>query len=368
MMHLETDSNLFGVTVNPYNSDCSSGGSSGGEGALIALHGSWLGIGTDVGGSIRNPATNYGVYGFKPTAFRIPTDGWGYMMAGADVVDSVLGPMSTSIKGLSLFMKTLIDATPWVDEPALIPMPWRTVELPQKLKIAVMWDDKVVLPHPPVISALRTIAQRLMNAGVEVVDWKPYSHDRAWDIISSLYFTDGGAEDSSIMAASGEPWRPLTTWILKENLRVKKLSVGELNYWLEEREAYREGYAKVWNDTGSGSNDAIDAILCPVGPGVATKHNTANYWCYSSQWNLLDYPAVSFPVMHVDKNVDVKQEHEPMSGLDRENWELYDPEAFHDLPISLQLVGRRFEDEKILAVLEHITELLNLPLESFNHK
>ena len=50
MMHLETDSNLYGVTVNPYNRDVSAGGSSGGEGALIGMRGSCLGIGSDVGG------------------------------------------------------------------------------------------------------------------------------------------------------------------------------------------------------------------------------------------------------------------------------------------------------------------------------
>jgi amidase len=52
MMHLETDSNLYGVTVNPYNRNVSSGGSSGGEGALIGMRGSSLGIGSDVGGKI----------------------------------------------------------------------------------------------------------------------------------------------------------------------------------------------------------------------------------------------------------------------------------------------------------------------------
>lgn len=50
-MHLETDSNLWGVTVNPYNTDLSAGGSSGGEGALIGFGGSVLGIGTDIGGT-----------------------------------------------------------------------------------------------------------------------------------------------------------------------------------------------------------------------------------------------------------------------------------------------------------------------------
>ena len=56
-MHLETDSNLYGVRVNPYNSDVLAGGSSGGEGALVASWVSCLGIGTDVGG--KSQAINY---------------------------------------------------------------------------------------------------------------------------------------------------------------------------------------------------------------------------------------------------------------------------------------------------------------------
>ena len=51
LMHLETSSNLYGQTVNPFNRILTSGGSSGGEGALLGLRGSCLGIGTDIGGS-----------------------------------------------------------------------------------------------------------------------------------------------------------------------------------------------------------------------------------------------------------------------------------------------------------------------------
>jgi amidase len=58
MMHLETDNNLYGVTVNPYNRDVSAGGSSGGEGALIGMRGSCLGIGSDVGGKLKPKSMN----------------------------------------------------------------------------------------------------------------------------------------------------------------------------------------------------------------------------------------------------------------------------------------------------------------------
>lgn len=89
LMHLETSCYL-GSTVNPFNTDLTSGGSSGGEGALIGMKASCFGIGTDIGGSIRSvsgpwvggrvelirqPAAANGIYGFKPSALRMPAGG-----------------------------------------------------------------------------------------------------------------------------------------------------------------------------------------------------------------------------------------------------------------------------------------------------
>lgn len=196
----------------------------------------------------------------------------------------------------------------------------------QPLKIGVLWHDNVVQPHPPITSAFRSVVAKLKPVlNVSVVNWQPYLHDEAWVIISSLYFTDGGAEDGAAMADSGEPWRPLTKWIMKENPRVKDLSTHELYYWQEEREAYRTEYARVWNDTSTGRNEetgkvdaAFDVILCPAGPGVAQPHNTAKYWGYTSQWNLLDYPAVVFPVTRVSSEVDTAgKSHKFMTDIDR---------------------------------------------------
>jgi amidase len=263
-------------------------------------------------------------------------------MAGADSVLTVLGPLSTTLSGLKLFMKTIIDAKPWLSEPALIPLPWNSsfqISPHQPLKIAILWHDSVVKPHPPITRALHTMASKLRNIpNVSVVDWKPHLHDEAWAILSSLYYTDGGDEDASAIADSGEPWRPLTKWIIKENPCVKKLSMGELSYWQEEREIYKKEYAKVWNETAAGvdgetggSEGVVDVILCPVAPGVAPAHDTARYWGYTSQWNLLDSPAVVFPVSKVDAGVDgVEEGYEPMTDIDRENWELCEFFYFYD--------------------------------------
>src|SRR5204862_2728546 len=137
-------------------------------------------------------------------------------------------------------------------------------------------------------------------------------------------------EDAAAMAASGEPWRPLTTWIIKDNPCVKNLSMEELWYWQEEREAYRAEYAQLWNDTATSRNSmtgelegVVNAILCPAGPGVAPLHNTAKYWGYTSQWNLLDYPALVFPVSKVDAKIDVADRgYKPMNVIDMDNWTL----------------------------------------------
>ncbi len=129
-------------------------------------------------------------------------------MAGADPVPGVTGPMSTSLECIKLLMKAVIDAKPWLHEPALTPICWNSDfsgYINRPLKIAVMWNDGVVTPHPPIIRALHeTVAHLRTITNVEVVEWKPYLHDEAWAIISSLYFTDGGAEDAATIAESGE--------------------------------------------------------------------------------------------------------------------------------------------------------------------
>lgn len=246
----------------------------------------------------------------------------------------MIGPLSTSLEGLKLFMQTVLSAEPWLHEPALVPIHWNasyTISAQQPLKIGIMWNDGIVQPHPPIIRALKAITTKIADVpNVSIVDWHPHLHDEAWAIVSSLYFPGGGAEEAEIMSESGEPWLPLTTWMLRENPCVKKLKTSELWYRFEEREAYRSEYARAWNETATGVHEGtteprgvVDAILCPVGPGVAPRQDTARYWGYTSQWNLLDYPGVSFPVLKVDKAVDGKEERGVFLGeVDRENWEL----------------------------------------------
>lgn len=343
LMHLETSSNYYGTTVNPFNRTLTSGGSSGGEGALLGLRGSCMGIGTDIGGSIRGPAANNGVYGLRPTSRRLPMQGMTATMLGSEHILPVIGPMTTSLGGVKLFMKTLIEAEPWVREPSLVPLRWKTeAQFPvtkgggKRMRVGVLTDDGVVRPHRPVLRALEALAEGLRRVeGVEVVPFTPYKHDEAWTIISSLYFADGGAEEKAAIAASGEPWRPLSKFILTENPNVKRLSIEEVWDLTIRREAYRDEYAKHWEESG------IDVLLCPVGPGAAPPLECARYWGwvepflggraetllmvsnrYTSQWNLLDYPSLVAPVSKVLSTDVADADYVPRNEQDRYNHQL----------------------------------------------
>ncbi|CAF9940527.1 MAG: hypothetical protein ALECFALPRED_008702 [Alectoria fallacina] len=393
LMHLETSSNLYGVTVNPFDRLLTPGGSSGGEGSLIGLRGSCLGLGTDIGGSIRSPAANNGIFGFRPTTGRIPLLGLSAPQVGSGYIESVLGPLSTSLDGIKLFMRTVLAAKPWVTDPSLVPLPWRDEESHlgkndyKRLRIAVLWSDAVVKPHPPVLRALKEVVTKLSKVrDVEIVDWKPYKHDFAWELIASLYYMDGGDQTTELIGSSGEPWRPLSRFIVSENPHVKHRTIAEIEDLKLQRDKYRYEYAQQWNSTATTMaqngdlEDLVDVILCPASPGVAPPLDSSRYWGYTSQWNLLDYPALVFPVTTVDPALDVRDdEYSPTNDQDQFNHDLCKssissrafvqplisedngPEKYLGLPVSLQLVGRRYEDEKVVEALAYMKEKIGLP-------
>ncbi|KAK8017148.1 hypothetical protein PG991_008224 [Apiospora marii] len=357
IMHLETESNVYGRTVNPYNRDLTSGGSSGGESALLGMRGSILGVGGDIGGSIRCPAAHVGIYGFKPSIKRVGTAGFRNAGAGKETIQGCPGPMTVDRDGLELFMKVALAAKPWRVEPSLTVKEWTPYKFTRPPKIAVQWWDGVVQPHPPMTRALREVADACRKAGMEVVDWncEPLDHRKAWDIISALYWPDGGKEVLGLIKESGEPMLPLTKFIIEEQPTVKELTQHELWKLCVERDEYRARYAQAWSKTGNDGHREVDVILCPPSFGAATPHGQSRYWGYTAQWNLLDYPAAVFPVTQVDPARDAKDlDYVPKNDQDKFVYEMYSPERFSNAPVSLQVVGRRQEEEKVLAALAEI--------------
>ncbi len=125
------------------------------------------------------------------------------------------------------------------------------------------------------------------------------------------------------------------------------------------RDAYRADYAHAWTATAHDDGQEVDVILCPANYGAATPHDQSKYWGYTAHWNLLDYPGAVFPVTTVDPRKDVKDAtYEPRNDKDQFIYDMYDPEVFTDAPVGLQLIGRRLQEEKVLAALEEIERAL----------
>ncbi|EKJ69184.1 hypothetical protein FPSE_10615 [Fusarium pseudograminearum CS3096] len=356
IMHLETTSTIYGRTVNPFNRDLTAGGSSGGEGALVGFRGSIVGVGGDIGGSIRCPAAHNGIYGFKPTLKRISIMGARSIMAGKETVSSTAGPMTVDRESLELFMKVALASKPWLLDPSLTAKEWTPYKFDRPLKIAIQWWDGVVQPHPPMTRALKEVAEACRKAGHQVVDWdcEPLDHAKGWEILSALYWPDGGKEALDLLEAAGEPVLPLTKFII-EQPSVKNMNMHELWQLCTKREDYRAAYARAWSYTGKEDGREVDVILCPPYFGAASPHEQSRYWGYTAHWNLLDYPAAVFPVTTVDPSKDPKDvNYVPKNDDDRFVYDQYDPEKFAGMPISLQIVGRRQYDEKVLSALREI--------------
>ncbi|ROW14069.1 hypothetical protein VPNG_04082 [Cytospora leucostoma] len=352
MMIAESVNNVLGRTVNPRNRKLTSGGSSGGESALIAFGASSLGVGTDIGGSLRIPAACAGVFALRPSFGRFPTLGCRSGMAGQEAVQSVNGPMARAVGDVELEARAVLAGVPWLRDPRVLPIPWRDVEVPGRLRIAVMWDDGVVVPTPPVSRALREAVGRLRSAGHEIVDWDPRDQAQGVSLLGRMFLADGAKSIRKELERSGEPFRP------EMSAYAAAREIGTYEMWQLhlERTDLQKRYLDRWNQAG------IDAILCPTSPFSTVKNGTYKYVGYTGVFNVVDYSCISFPTgMSVDKDVDVPlgEGYEPLSETCKEIHAEYDADAVHGMPISLQLVARRLEEEKVIAMTKRVLEALS---------
>ncbi|KAL0567900.1 hypothetical protein V5O48_014096 [Marasmius crinis-equi] len=385
LMWPETHNNIFGRTMNPNNRSLTSGGSSGGEGALIALKGSPLGVGSDTGGrvatsipaSIRIPSACCGTYGLRPSYGRVPYAGCANSLEGQDSVLSVLGPLCNSIDGLKLFMKAVIDSKPWTQDPLAVCKQWNDEEYQladhgsgKELCFAVLWDDGVTVPDPPILRGLEATKEALLAVGHKVIDWVPLKHMEIYKCISSI-FTAGAAEDyDAVTAVSGEPiiqsMLPETDVLTSEPPASKPSSATSLSaYQLwqvqKKRRILREEYLRHWQDTVTvtGTGRPVDAILCPVAASTAPPHGATKSANYTGVWNALDYTALVIPVSKVDQKIDVKRERNTFyNATDKAQYENYNPATFANAPIAIQVVGRTLQEEAVLGMSEIVDAAL----------
>ena len=197
IMTADRHDNVFDRTLNPRNTTLTARGSTGGEGALLALRGSVLGVGTDIGGSVRIPSVCNGTYGFKPSVGIVPHGGVRDLTTpGTDGVRSPAGPMATSLRDVALFLKVTMMVETWQYDSTIISVPWVNLPSKQKLRIGLVSDDGVHTPSPPLRRGLRKAADLLRaKKNVELI---PLTLPSVGEIYGGLigYYTLLGGEVS----------------------------------------------------------------------------------------------------------------------------------------------------------------------------
>lgn len=116
--------------------------------------------------------------------------------AGLDAIVGCLGPLARSARDLALFCRTMLHYEPWLDEAPLLEMPWKQNivdgdSIPEKLCLAILWDDRVVSPEPAMHKALKLCKDKLIAAGHIVIDWDIFYSKEAWDLLVSQNYING---------------------------------------------------------------------------------------------------------------------------------------------------------------------------------
>src|SRR3984957_9528412 len=326
LMAWETDNLLYGRTNNPWDLSRTAGGSSGGEAAAIAAGMSAGGVGSDGGGSIRVPAHFSGICGLKPTPGRIPSTGHFPKAGGPFALLGVVGPMARTVADLQILFQAMAGSDD--GDPASAPVDVREVDEATVRSISVgFFDDD---GRTPVTAETRAAVGRavtlLSESGFRVEPFRPDGLDEARERWWEFFGTAGGMMLEPEMRGRESDLSP----ILREFYSwttAAPVHTGEslLAAWLG-RDSVREKILLQMRK--------YPVLICPVAAVPAFRHGerewkienkTVKYldaWSYCAWFNLLGFPAAVIPM-----------------GYSKEG-----------LPIGVQIVGRPWEEEVVLAV------------------
>lgn len=297
---------VYGRTNNPYNLAYSTTGSSSGEAALIAAGGSPLGLGSDSGGSIRQPAHACGIAGLKPTTGRIPLTGHFPFIGAMNDPRTTIGPMARFVEDLALVLP-ILSGMDWKDA-SVIPMPladWRAVDVPT-LRVAFYTHHAEAEPTPETAETCRQTAHILASLGARVEEALPPRIEEA-SHITRQYWQRPESASADEWVATGEP-------------RLSSLGVEQ---HLFDWDRFRRSLIHFM--------EQYDVILTPTAERPATAHNADAGWIpYTLPYSLTGWPCVVV-----------------RAGT-----------APEGLPIGVQIVARPWRDDVALAVAQVIERSL----------
>jgi fatty acid amide hydrolase len=374
MLYAEARNPLFGQTSNPWSSAHSPGGSSGGEGAALAAGMSFLGIGTDIGGSIRVPAHFCGVCGIKPSLDRLPMRGYRAVLVGQEAVRGMGGPMARTVDDLALLFRGLDPARMSKLDPRVPPVPWDdpAATKTETLRVGVYTADGLLAASRSIERAVERASQALRARGCEVI---PFAPPRVAEVMSAylgVLSADGGAALLAALAGGDvdavlQPMRRLAS-VPSPVRRLAAFAAGSLrqpNVALMLAAMGEKTAREVWALTDllranrsdllqAMDESRLDALLCPPFATPALPHGMSKNFTlagsYSILFNAAQLPAGVVPVTRV--RVDETARVVGREALQRIATQIDAKSA--GLPVGVQIVGRPWMDHIVLALMRAI--------------
>ena len=323
----ESNNNLYGRTNNPYDLSRTPGGSSGGSAALVAAGGAALSVGSDGGGSIRQPCHNTGIAGLKPTHGRIPRTGSVFGDAlGVFGPFNCYGPMARSVQDLFLGLSIMNGPDLW--DPYAVPAPLgpaHEVDL-ASLRVATYLDDGISPPNDDVTAVVEA-AVRSMAEVAHVERATPACVGRTMELLWESVFLGGdrgrGFEDDLQAMGATDPSEELAEFL--RQAREVNFSLTEARSRFVAIDEYRIQMLTFMAD--------YDVIVCPAMPTAAKPHHHGlveiNDFSHMMVHNLTGWPAAVV-----------------RCGTSNEG-----------LPIGVQIVARPWQDATALAVAGHLEKV-----------
>jgi fatty acid amide hydrolase len=374
----ECSNPVFGVTRNPYALDRTPGGSSGGEAAAIAAHGSPGGLGTDIGGSVRVPAHFCGIAGIKPTVDRISGLGIGTALPGQEFVRGQVGPMGRSVDDVITLLRALSPEACARLDPRVPPLALgdpAAIDF-RAIKVGFFVDDGIVAPSLAVQRAVGQAVAALRDAGAEVV---PYSPPACREIIltylAGLSADGGRTVERQLQGGPGDPNLSVLRTMAKLPSSVKKAAafgmslrhepmvpdmlrvMGEKSvqtYWelTAKARALQVRVARAWTELG------LDAVVCPPHATPALPHGASRDFtlggALSMRYNFVNFPAGVVPVTRVRAGEAVR--HNPVGRLANRAAEV--DRGSEGLPVGVQVVARPYKEDLVLALMKAIESVV----------
>jgi Asp-tRNA(Asn)/Glu-tRNA(Gln) amidotransferase A subunit family amidase len=342
LMAWETDNLLYGRTNNPWDVNRTAGGSSGGEAAAISAGLSAGGVGSDGGGSIREPAHFCGICGLKPTPGRIPTTGHYPKAGGPFALIGVVGPMARTVEDMRTLFEVMAgweagdfyeDDSSYGD-PCAAPFGIRRIDetAARATGVGFFADDGRTPVTEETREAVNQAAALLSSGGLRVEPFRPEGLEEARQLWWEFFGRAGSMILEPMLRGHEKELSPILREFLSWTHSVPAHS-GEtlLSAWLG-RDEIREKILLQMRE--------YPVLICPTAAIPAFRHGEREWlvkgkivkyldaWSYCEWFNLLGFPAAVIPMGY--------------SSL--------------GLPIGVQIVGRPWEDETVLAVAALLEE------------